>query len=212
MLNFTAAQTLRTQLTQLPELLAWAHLALLPGSAPRGGRVTGATRTAPLPCRADVLSLLGPAATGAVHDEYGDQDGGVTVDGLLADWVRAIIAERQAANDWTGWVRLPGRLDEATATVAVRYLLFHHDWAVGRVFAGTYAAEIGQLHRTLNGMTGMPLAGRPVRMACPKCRGLTISERSDGMRQCCDPDCAAVLSRDEHAERAEQVLAELAVA
>jgi hypothetical protein len=217
MLPAPAITRLRTQLGQLPELITLTHLALLPGSGRRGARVSGATRTAPLPCRLDVLSLVGPTAA-AVTDPHGDQDDTPGLD-LLVGWARAVIDDRRRANDWTGW-SVPGSnwlypLDwrESDVSLAVAYLQLHLPFAAGRTYARDLADEIGQLHRVLNRITGWPLApARTARQVCPRCHLMTVSVRPDGMRECATIDCRAVLTADEYADRAERVLAELQAA
>ncbi|MFJ9448189.1 hypothetical protein ACIRRH_41195 [Kitasatospora sp. NPDC101235] len=202
---------LRTQLGQLPELITLAHLALAPGAGRRGARVSGATRTAPLPCRVDVLSLVGPTAAEAVHDDHGDQDDTPGLD-LLAGWARTVLEDRQRANDWTGWARPAGYEWERTVSVAVKLLLFHLDWAAGRPYARDLADEIGRLHGHLNRAVGMPIAPPARRMVCPSCHLMTVTVRADGMRECSSIDCGSVRSEQEYAGRAEQTLAELAAA
>ncbi|MDH6111936.1 hypothetical protein P3T36_006881 [Kitasatospora sp. MAP12-15] len=189
MLDFAAATALRAQLTELPELLVYTHLALLPASVPRGGRVSGATREAPLPLRTDVLDLV------------------VDTEQLLGSWAAAIRSEQRRANDWGGWLtnRRPG---EAVVSVHLRYLLAEHEFAVTRDLAGPYAAEIDQLHRTL-GRATCAAPRRPVRIPCPRCRLLTMAERPDGMRECANPSCVAVLRPSEYSDRAERLLTEL---
>jgi hypothetical protein len=202
---------LRTQLQQLPELITLTHLALLPGSGRRGARVSGATRTAPLPCRVDVLSLIGPTAP-AVHDEHGDQDDTPGLD-LLAEWARAVIDDRQRANDWSAWVRPAGHDREVTVSRAVKTLLLHLDFAASRAYARDLADEIGRLHSHLNRACGGPLQTGPARRhVCPRCHLMTVTVRPDGMRECSAPDCRAVLTTDEYADRVEQTLSELAAA
>jgi hypothetical protein len=211
MLPAPAVTRLRTQLGQLPELIVLAHLALLPGAGRRGARVSGATRTAPLPCRLDVLSLVGPTAS-AVHDQHGDQDSTPGLD-LLTSWARVVIADRQTANDWTGWTLLAGPEHEITVSRAVKYLTFHAEFAAGRLYARDLADEIGQLHRHLTGITGWtPAPTSTRRQVCPRCHLMTISVRPDGMRECATIDCRAVLTADEYEDRAERVLAELQAA
>lgn len=202
---------LRSQLNELPELITLTPLALLPSSGQRGARVSGATRTAPLPCRVDVLSVIGPTSA-AVHDPHGDQDPTPGLD-LLASWARAVIDDRQRANDWTGWARPAGREGERTVSVAVKVLLLHLDFAASRPYARDLAEEIGRLHAHLNRITGWPLQTGPARRRpCPRCHLLTVTVRPDGMRDCSNPDCWAVLSADEYADRAKQTLAALAAA
>jgi ribosomal protein L37AE/L43A len=200
MLTPAAADRLRTQLAQIPELLTYAHLALLPGAAPQGGRVSGGSTEAPLPLRLDVLDLLGPR-----HDDEPGPD-------LLASWAETVIADRQRANDWTGWVRVPYTLTrERSASLAVRYLLLHHPFAITRPYARDYAAEIGALHRALDRTAGRPIPhARPARMACPHCQMITVMERTDGIRECIN--CRAEMSPAEHQGLAEQILAENAAA
>jgi hypothetical protein len=202
---------LRTQLGQLPELITLAHLALQPATGRRGARVSGATRTAPLPCNPGTLSLIGPTATKTVHDEYGDQDDTPGFD-LLAGWARTVLEDRQHANDWTGWVRPAGHEWERTVSRAVKVLLLHLDWAAARPYARDMADEIGRLHGHLNRATGFPIATPARRHVCPRCQLMTVTVRADGMRECSTIDCRAVLSAQEYADRAEQTLAGLAAA
>ncbi|MEU1284937.1 hypothetical protein [Kitasatospora sp. NPDC005856] len=202
---------LRTQLGQLPELITLAHLALAPGSGRRGARVSGATRTAPLPCRLDVLSLVGPTAAGAVHDDHHDQDDTPGLD-LLANWARIILEDRARANDWTAWLRPAGYEWERTVSRAVKVLEFHLDWAAARPYARDLADEIGRLHGHLNRATGLPIATLARRQVCPSCRMLTVTVRPDGWRECSNQDCLSIRTAAEYADRAEQVLTELAAA
>ncbi|MFJ5070225.1 hypothetical protein ACIQC7_27830 [Kitasatospora sp. NPDC088556] len=199
---------LRTQLAQLPELIVRAHLALQPGAGRRGARVSGATRTAPLPCRADVLSLIGPTATATVHDDHGDQDDAPGLN-LLASWARTVLEDRQAANDWTAWVRPVGYDWERTASRAVKVLLLHLDFAAGRPYARDLADEIGRLHGHLNRATGQPIAPpiRP-RMVCPGCQLMTAAVQDDGRCEC--RACGLILTGPEYVGRVVQ--AELAAA
>jgi hypothetical protein len=212
MLPTPIVDRLRTRLGQLPELITLAHLALQPGAGRRGARVSGATRTAPLPCNPGMLSLIGPTATETVHDEYGDQDDTPGLD-LLVGWARTVIDDRQRANDWTGWVRPAGYEWERTVSVAVKLLLFHLDFASSRPYARDMADEIGRLHGHLNRATGFPIAPTAQRrQVCPRCHLMTIAVRTDGMRECSGLDCQAVLSAQEYADRAERTLAGLAAA
>lgn len=196
MLDFDTANRLADQLRDMPELLTLAHLALVPSGTSRTDRVSGATRTPPLPCSLQVLDLLAGR-----HDDQPGPD-------LLVSWAETVIEDRQRANDWTGWVRVPHALHgERTVSVAVRYLLSHHPFAVTRSYAPVYADEIGRLHRALNRAAGQPIVTRPVALACPRCRLLTMRERLDGNRQCSNPGCMAVLTRDEYDNQADTIAA-----
>ncbi|MFB7908141.1 hypothetical protein ACFC1T_17050 [Kitasatospora sp. NPDC056076] len=199
---------LRTQLGQMPELIVLAHLALQPGASRRGARVSGATRTAPLPCRLDVLSLVGPTANTAVHDQHGDQDQTPGLD-LLASWARIVLDDRQAANDWTGWIRPAGYDWERTVSVAVKLLLLHLDFAASRPYARDLADEIGRLHSHLNRATGQPIAPPARRrMVCPGCELMTAAVQDDGRCEC--RACGLILTGPEYVGRVVQ--AELAAA
>jgi hypothetical protein len=197
MLDHAAATRLHRQLTELPELLAFAYLALMPGNAPRGGRVSGDTRTAPLPCRLDVLDALVPSN---VDD--------TPVIGLLPAWARVVIDDRRAANDWTAFTLLPIMPREVEASAAIKYLRFHLPFAVTRVYAPDLADEIGRLHRHLDRVAGRPIkTARPVRTACPNCQLLALCERTDGERECLS--CRETFSPDEYGSRVARLLAEL---
>ncbi|MFB7672910.1 hypothetical protein ACFC26_16030 [Kitasatospora purpeofusca] len=208
MLPAPQAHHLRDQLTELPELIAHTGIALLPGAGDRGARVSGATRTPPLPCRLTALDDLGPR-----------RDDTPTLS-ILTSWATAVLDDRRRANDWSAWAildtpaRAPYTLDsEYDAIVAAAYLRFHLDYAAGRVYAADMADEIGALHQHLSRVTGWYRRPRPARRRpCPRCRLLTVTVRDDGMHCCSNPDCWAVLSEAEYADRAEQALAELAAA
>jgi hypothetical protein len=193
-LDYDDATTLRQQLTELPELLVYAHLALEPGSTPAGGRVSGATREAPLPCRLDVLSALGPSATVTLDDR--DQDGQTPILHTIQAWALYIGGQYPA---------LVGR----TVGAQITLLLVVHDWACQQDWAPDYAAGIARVHRTAARLGSSPIGRRPVRAACPRCRLRTMQTRQDGCRECCDPDCATVLTPDEYDTRAEKLAGEL---
>jgi hypothetical protein len=196
-LDFTAASRLRRQLDELPEILAFAYLALLPGSAPRGGRVSGATRTPPLPCTLNTLSDLAPGPT---EDVPGTD--------RLQSWARAVLDDRRTANDWTAWTALPAIRREIPASTALKILGFHLPFAVTRPYAGDLAAEIDELHRHLNRVARHPIkSARPVKSPCPACQLLALCERTDGWRECLS--CRETFSPAEYDAAAEKLLGEL---
>lgn len=197
MLDDHAARRLTRQLDELPEILAFAYLALLPGTAPRGGRVSGATRTAPLPCQLGTLSDLAPGPT---------ED--VPVADVLQLWARLVRADRRAANDWTAFVRLPAIHGEIPASTALKILRFHLPFAATRPYAADLAREIDELHRHLDRVARHPIkSARPVRTPCPGCQMITLCERTDGWRECLN--CRNAFSPAEYDDRAGQLLAEL---
>lgn len=193
MLSFAAATRLHRQLTELPGLLAHAQLSLQPGSRPRGGHVTGATRTAPLPCRLDVLSLLGPAATGTVRDPYGDQDGLTPVAGAVDTWAR-LIAEESGVQParWT--------LGEELAYLAQRDVLA---WSVQQLWADEYAAEIGDVHRRLTPLAMLQPRRRLMSLPCPRCQLLSLVQEDGRDIECTNPTCKVILRQEEYDRRAD---------
>jgi len=199
MLTPAAATRLHRQLTELPELIAYAHLALMPGSGPRGGRVSGATRTAPLPCRADVLSLLGPTAPGAVHDPYGDQTGPTPIPGTIASWVQIHLEESEHP------------LDDATLGGQLRYLSSRPvlAWAVLQRWADDYAHEIDQAHRVLQPLAMLRARRRRLQLPCPReACGLLALTQVDGDDIECGA-CGLRLRQGEYDHHAERYLLEL---
>lgn len=198
MLDATAATRLDRQLRELPEILAHAYLALLPGAGARGARVTGATRSAPLPCNLGVLDALAPGPT----EDVPSAD-------ILVTWARVVVDDRRAANDWSAWARMPQLHREAPASVAIKYLTFHARFAATRYYAPDLAREIDALHRHLNRIARHPIkTARPVRTPCPDCTLLSLCERTDGVRECLS--CRETYSPAEYADRTEQLLTELA--
>jgi hypothetical protein len=199
-LDPTAATRLDRQLHELPDLLVLAHLALLPGSGPRGARVSGATRTAPLPCNLDVLSLLGPASTDHVHDEHGDQGGAAPIAGTLAGWVRVHEEESRfvACRSYT----LGGMLAYLRAPNV-------YAWAVEQPWAREYADEIAAAHRSLLPFELLRARRRPLQLPCPRCglRTLAIEDGHDA--ECGNPNCQIILRPAEVDDHTERHLAEL---
>jgi len=200
MLDHAATARLQCQLDELPEILTHVYLQLLPGSAPRGGRVSGATRTPPLPCRLDTLDALAPG-----------RDGDVPSVGILETWAAVVLEDRRRANDWTGWVRLPAVPAEIPASTAIKVLRFHARFAALRPYAADLAAEIDELHHHLNRVARHPIkSAKPVKSACPACSLLALCERTDGWRECLA--CRATYSPAAYDERVEQRIEELAAA
>ncbi|MFD5081876.1 hypothetical protein ACFWOG_04440 [Kitasatospora sp. NPDC058406] len=205
MLTPAATTRLARELTEIPELIVRTHLALQPAAGRRGARVSGATRTAPLPCRLDVLSTIGPTAA-AVHDGHHDQAATPSV-GILAGWAEVVLDDRRRANDWSAWVRPASGATERTASVAIKVLLLHLDFAAQRDYARDLANEVTDLHRHLARVTGWtPAPPRPVRIVCPLCDLLTVGERTDGIRQCTNPACQHELTIEQYQVLAEQRL------
>lgn len=202
MLDFAAATRLSRQLSELGELIAYAHLALLPGAGRRGARVSGATRTAPLPCSVDVLSLLGPAAgpRGAVVDPHRDQTGPTPIIGTLSSWVRLHEEEGPFADcaDYS----VGGMLDYLRARNVLA-------WAVLQPWADEYAAEIGDTHRALQPYALLRARRRLLQLPCPRCHLLTLTVEDGKDAECGNPGCQILLRPAEVDDHIERYLLEL---
>lgn len=196
-----ATDRLRRQLAELPELLAYAQLALLPGSAPQSGWVSGATREAPLPCRLDVLSLLGPAAEETVRDPYGDQVGVEPILGTLLSWARLVAEESNYYRPSGGWT-----VGGLVAFLADRDVF---EWAVQRPWADEYADEIAAVHWQLVPLARLRPRRRPMSLPCPRCELLTLTAEDGRDIECSNPGCGTILRQSEYDDRAEQHLTEL---
>lgn len=184
MLTATAANRLRYQLLEIPDLCTQAYEDLQLSGGRGSGMPTG-SRTPPLPLREDILSLLGPAAAGDVHDPYGDQTGPVPVSAVLSSWCQAI---------WG--------FPCPSITTACGILLRHHTQAVAADYAPVYAGEIAQVHYrlTLLARTYMP----PLSLRCPGCQQFTLTPDPGRGYLCCDPDCHIRLLPDLYDHLAEE--------
>ncbi|MCG6499441.1 hypothetical protein [Kitasatospora sp. A2-31] len=200
MLDFPAASRLARELAELPDLAAWAKLATTPGSAPRGGRVSGATRTAPTPLRLDVASYLGPASPGNVRDPYGDQDGSTPLAGTLAAWVRIHVEES------TLGAPRSGSIGDLLAYLGRRDVLA---WTVHQLWADEYAAEIHNAWRTLDAYAATRPRRRALQLPCPRCGLLSLFQQDGQDAECGNESCRAVLRPDDYDRRVTQYLAVL---
>lgn len=86
-------------LRELPLQMPLLAACRMPDAVPRAGRVGGTGRAhAPLPGRADVLTLLGPGTHVPLTDPHGDDTAGVPVAAVLVGWARHIAQD-------AGWHR-----------------------------------------------------------------------------------------------------------
>lgn len=171
-----AAHELRYQILAIPTLCELAYEDLAPSSHRGTGMPTG-SRTPPLPVREDILSLLGPAPAGDVHDPYGDQTGPVPVITVLSSWCEVI---------WGYPV--------TSITTACSLLLKHHNRACEADYAADYAREISDLHRTLAHLAQAYTP--PLALRCPSCTQYTLAQDPGRGYHCLDPDCAVRLDPD----------------
>jgi hypothetical protein len=173
--EITAAQTLcdpcihraRDILASIPAALTVLHGSLQRERSGDTGRA--GTRTAPLPCRADVLNILGPAAVGRIHDPYGqahaDQCGDRPIGDVLGGWVRLVLEERR--------VNAPDSLHEADLA---GFLTAQLGWISTRDWSGELVGELRDLDRVLRGIMRIDVRTRPVPRPCPSCDLLYLSQ------------------------------------
>lgn len=203
LLTPAATTQLRRDLSDLPELLVYAELALLPGrSGGQAGHVTGATRTAPLPVRADVLSLLGPAPSGRVTGHPDDQVGPPPVLAVIASWAELVV--ETSAADLTEASHQS--LSTATTGDQIRTLQATLAWAARQDWARDYATEIRRIVRQLSPLALAAPSSRPLPLPCPRCHRLTLAISPGADPSCTDTDCARVLRPAEYQDHAALLL------
>ncbi|MEU6376779.1 hypothetical protein [Streptomyces sp. NPDC046909] len=173
------------------------QVTVLKGSRQRettGARTGGRTvhRTAPLPGRADVLNLLGPAAwTDHITDPHGDaradQHGQLPIAGVLIPWIRIITEERRwnppvslAPEDLALWLAQPKPLA----------------WASRRPWSGDMRDELHALMRTVRSTTSLRPRRRPVPQPCPRCEDLELVATDHQLYVECNA-CQGLFTREE---------------
>jgi hypothetical protein len=122
------------------------------------------TREAPLPCRLDTLNLIGPAATGTVHDPYGDQIGQRPIVDVLGSWVRLLCEERG--------INAP----EAWSEVALAgWLASQLGFAATQGWVAEMAGELRDLTWAIRGIARVEVRTRAISRPCPRCELLTLA-------------------------------------
>ncbi|MDX3455070.1 hypothetical protein PV396_24535 [Streptomyces sp. ME02-8801-2C] len=213
--ELAAGQTLCTPCVDA--LRAWLgheiplQMTVLEGSRQRettgsaaGGRTVHAT--APLPGRADVLNLIGPAPWAyATRDPYGDahgdQHGTLPIAGILTPWARLIAEESRwdppaslTPQGLAAWLARPRPLA----------------WASRRVWAGDYRDELHELMRTIRHTTRLRPQRRPITQPCPRCDSLTLVQTDHQLyTECTQDSCGGLFTRDELALAARLAVAAL---
>ncbi|MDI9885936.1 hypothetical protein QMZ92_16500 [Streptomyces sp. HNM0645] len=158
---------MRHWLQQIPAAL----IVLRDGSMQRertsdsGGR--GGTRTPPLPCREDVLSFVGPAATGTVHDPHGDQTGSRPIIDTLGSWARLVCEERNLAG--------PARWTE---TELASWLIPQLGFATTQAWVADLHRELFDMAREIRGIARTGIRTEALSRPCPRCEDLLL-QRTD---------------------------------
>jgi hypothetical protein len=184
MLDQPTLDRLRRDLQQAPMLYLSAHLSLQPGAGTRGARVSGGTRTAPLPCRTDLLSHLAPGAIDsgdlALPSEW-------PLLSVLDAWARRVNRHRRDG-------RPVLHVDDLTG-----YLLRHLRWSALQPWAEEYALQV---HDALGPLRAVAPTTHRVRrdlaVPCRRCHRAGLQEaEGDDRITCTNPSCRATYSGDE---------------
>lgn len=182
---------MRAQLSAIPAAL----VVLRDGSLQRertGEPGRSGTREAPLPCRLDVLNLVGPAASGTVRDPHGDQVGARPVAGVLGDWVRLVCEER----------RIDGP-DRWTEEAMAGWLTAQLGFASTQGWVGELAAELWDLTTAIRGIARVEVRTRAISRPCPRCQMMTLSRTDhDAYTRC--SECGSAWTDTELCADAEQ--------
>lgn len=154
----------RNILRSIPAALTVLHGSMHRERSGESGRA--GTREAPLPCRTDVLNLVGPAATGTVHDPNGDQIGQQPIAGLLGSWVRLVCEERRI----NGPSRY--RVEDLAAWLASQL-----GFAATQHWGAELVSELIDLDRSLRGIMQIDVRTRAVPRPCPndRCQRLELT-------------------------------------
>jgi hypothetical protein len=122
------------------------------------------TREAPLPCRIDTLNLIGPAATGTVHDPHGDQIGQRPISDVLGSWVRLVCEERR--------INGPERWTEVALS---GWLASQLGFAATQGWVAEMAGELRDLTWAIKGIARVEVRTRAISRPCPRCQMMTLS-------------------------------------
>lgn len=184
MLDQPATDRLRRDLQQAPLLYLYAHLALQPGAQARGGRVTGGTRTAPLPCPVALLSHLAP---GAIDSDDDAQPHDWPLLSVLDAWARKVNRHQRDG-------RPQLHVDDLT-----HYLLRHLRWTVLQPWAGEYALQVDDAMGPLYAVAPTTRrVQRDLALPCQRCHraGLQELEGTPSII-CSNPACRATYTGEQ---------------
>lgn len=167
-------ERLRKRIAEAPALVSWLAAHVQPGRHGESDKVRGGGFVAPIPVRADVLSVIGPAATEAVLGNGDDQDNTLNIPAELDSWCQVLVEER-TEHDGGTYAGPRGGKPETTAA----YLLAHLEWIVQQQWAVELHDEMGRMHRTAFGLAPWDAGRHEVPGECPSC-DLKALVRYDG--------------------------------
>lgn len=184
MLSPTAAARLRTQLTALPELCAYAWLDLTPASSTRYGTIHTGRTHAPSPVNEQVLSLLGPGDYLDRDDPDGDQAGDMPAAAVLCAWAHVVT----------------GRYHRKISS-ACTVLLERWPATTGNTWSAQLAEDVGRLHHTLENVAHLHTHRRTLSLPCPACGLLALAAVSGRDVEC--SNCGATMAAADYDRRAD---------
>ncbi|MER8042725.1 hypothetical protein [Streptomyces sp. NPDC094032] len=189
---------LRGWLAEIPRQVVLLRASLELGVRPAQGYGGAGRAHAPLPVRADVLTLLGPAAPGPVRDTAGDQDGPAPVHAILHAWAD------QLADDLGH--NLPPINPRAPYAA---YLARHLDHVLRASWVALLHAELADVVRRIRAITSTEPRRRHLDAPCPSCAcfGLGLT---DWQRYVDCSACGRLLTPEEYAEHRAAVMPGLA--
>ncbi|MCZ7414296.1 hypothetical protein [Streptomyces sp. WMMC897] len=190
---------IRAHLRELPLHQPLLRALLRPDASPRTGTIHGGRAHAPLPVRADVISLIGPAPRGTVRDHTDDQAGPRPLLATLRAWTDVIVEERDVDGPPPG-AGLPD---------LVRWLSAHLPYALQQPWAAALHDELrNAVHRCRN-ITRTEPRRRSLPAPCPGCLAFGLVEEDWQTYIDCEV-CGRLLTRDEYDQHAATVLPALA--
>lgn len=186
---------IRGWLRELPRQLPLLEASLQHDRGPAQGTTHGGRAHSPLPVRQDVLTLLGPGATGAVHDADRDQTGPLPITTTLTSWVQLVAEERH----------LPGPTGHPTVRQLTQWLATHLDWATGQPWIAELHQELAELLARVRRITHTEPQRHPQDAPCPSCHAFALIEEDWQPYIECTL-CELLLTPQEYADHAKRVM------
>ncbi|MYV64451.1 hypothetical protein GT043_00400 [Streptomyces sp. SID2131] len=189
---------IRGWLGEIPRQIVLLGASLELGTRPAQGYGGAGRAHAPLPVRGDVLTLLGPAAPGPVHDTTGDQDGPQPVHAVLHAWADQLAEDLDHHLPPINWRAPYGA-----------YLARHLDHVVRSGWVPLLHAELADLVRRIRAVTSTEPRRRDADAPCPACEAWGLG-RTDWETYIDCEVCGLLLTADEYETHRAAVMPALA--
>lgn len=188
---------IRAWLREIPHQLVLLEASLERDTTPRTGHTHHSHTNAPLPLREDVLTLLGPAAPGPVHDPHHDQTGPTPLTAVIRTWAQLLADERGKP--------LPQPHPTQGYT---RYLTAGLPYALTRPWIADLHQELDDLIRRARNITRTQPQRHHQDAPCPGCNAFALFEEDWQPYIDCE-NCGLLLTPTEYADHARRVLPSL---